>query len=179
MSRRPHKHGNDAPPGLEFVTADFDDPARRPLLRACRRFAHQHRRRQGHRGSRSVVLTEHGHEGKTYNITGSEALTHTEIASQLSEALGRHVTFVNIPESAMREALLGFGFPEWQADGLIEDHAQYWEERPQPYRHAYARSLATARTRSRISHLTKSTSSYPKCSGRATGFQTAVGQVSR
>lgn len=25
----------------------------------------------------------------------------------------------------MREALLGFGFPEWQADGLIEDYAHY------------------------------------------------------
>jgi len=25
----------------------------------------------------------------------------------------------------MREALLGFGIPEWQADGLIEDYAHY------------------------------------------------------
>ncbi|HET9712064.1 MAG TPA: hypothetical protein VFP64_09295 [Pyrinomonadaceae bacterium] len=25
----------------------------------------------------------------------------------------------------MREALLGFGLPEWQAEGLIEDYAHY------------------------------------------------------
>ena len=25
----------------------------------------------------------------------------------------------------MREALVGFGLPEWQADGLIEDYAHY------------------------------------------------------
>jgi len=25
----------------------------------------------------------------------------------------------------MRDALVGFGFPEWQADGLVEDYAHY------------------------------------------------------
>jgi hypothetical protein len=25
----------------------------------------------------------------------------------------------------MRDALLSFGFPQWQADGLIEDYAHY------------------------------------------------------
>ena len=25
----------------------------------------------------------------------------------------------------MREALVGFGLPQWQADGLIEDYAHY------------------------------------------------------
>jgi uncharacterized protein YbjT (DUF2867 family) len=72
-----------------------------------------------------LALTEAGHEGKTYDITGPEALTHSEMATQLSNALGRQVTFVDIPETAMREALLGFGIPEWQADGLIEDYAHY------------------------------------------------------
>jgi hypothetical protein len=41
------------------------------------------------------------------------------------EASGKQVKFVAIPESAMREALLGFGLPEWQAEGLIEDYAHY------------------------------------------------------
>src|SRR5918992_23028 len=73
----------------------------------------------------AAALTESGHEGKTYDITGPEALTHGEMASQLSDALGKQVTFVDIPERAMRNALVGFGFPEWQADGLIEDYAHY------------------------------------------------------
>jgi uncharacterized protein YbjT (DUF2867 family) len=35
------------------------------------------------------VLTESGRSGKFYDITGPEALTHAELASQLSDALER------------------------------------------------------------------------------------------
>ncbi len=73
----------------------------------------------------TTALTRNGHEGKCYDLTGPEALTHAEMASQLSVALGKQITFVDIPETAMRNALLGLGFPEWQADGLIEDYAHY------------------------------------------------------
>jgi uncharacterized protein YbjT (DUF2867 family) len=73
----------------------------------------------------AAALTENGHEGKTYDITGPEALTHRAMAAQLSESLGRDIKFVDIPEAAMREALLSLKFPEWQADGLIEDYAHY------------------------------------------------------
>jgi uncharacterized protein YbjT (DUF2867 family) len=73
----------------------------------------------------ATALTESGHEGKIYDVTGPDALTHMDIAAQLSDVLGRQVTFVDIPESAMREALIAHGFPEWQADGLTEDYAHY------------------------------------------------------
>jgi uncharacterized protein YbjT (DUF2867 family) len=73
----------------------------------------------------ATAVTGSGHEGKIYDVTGPEALTHTNIAAQLSEALGKQVAFVDIPESSMREALIAHGFPEWQADGLIEDYAHY------------------------------------------------------
>jgi len=72
-----------------------------------------------------AALTRSGHEGKTYDITGPEALTHAEMAAQLSEALERQVGFVDVPERGFREALRGFGMPDWQADGLIEDYAHY------------------------------------------------------
>ena len=72
-----------------------------------------------------AALTESGHEGKLYELTGPQALTHAEMAEGLSRALGRQVAFVDIPPEAMREALLGFGVPVWQADGLIEDYAHY------------------------------------------------------
>ena len=73
----------------------------------------------------AAALTENGHEGKTYDITGPESLTHTEMAARLSEALGKSISFVDVPEAEMRNALLSFRFPEWQADGLIEDYAHY------------------------------------------------------
>ena len=71
------------------------------------------------------ALTESGHEGKTYEITGPEALTHKEMAEQLSKAVGKQIRHVDLPPAAMREALLGFGMPAWQADGLIEDYDHY------------------------------------------------------
>jgi len=73
----------------------------------------------------AAALIESGHEGKTYDITGPESLTHGEMASQLSDALEKKITFVDIPEGAMRNALIGFGLPEWQAGGLVEDYAHY------------------------------------------------------
>ncbi len=71
------------------------------------------------------ALTEPGHEGKTYDLTGPESLTHAEIAEQLSKALGKHVEYVDVAPEVMREALESFGLPPWQADGVIEDYEHY------------------------------------------------------
>ncbi|HEY1166475.1 MAG TPA: SDR family oxidoreductase [Chitinophaga sp.] len=73
----------------------------------------------------AAALTEQGHEGKIYNITGPEALTHTEIAAQFSTVLGREIRFINVSPEEMRQAVISVGFPLWQADGLIEDYAHY------------------------------------------------------
>ena len=73
----------------------------------------------------AAALTERGHEGRTYDLTGPEALTHREMAERLSGALGRRVEFVDVPPDAMRGALIGVGLPAWQAEGLIEDYAHY------------------------------------------------------
>lgn len=71
------------------------------------------------------VLTEPGHESKTYDITGPEALTHADMADQLSKAIGKTVKYIDIPPGDMREALVGFGMPAWQADGVTEDYDHY------------------------------------------------------
>jgi len=46
------------------------------------------------------------------------------MAERLSAALGRQIAFVDISPEA-RDAMVGFGMPVWQADGLIEDYAHY------------------------------------------------------
>jgi uncharacterized protein YbjT (DUF2867 family) len=73
----------------------------------------------------ALALTQSGHEGRTYDISGPQALTHFEMASLLSKVLGRPITYVDVPEAAMRDILLGLGMPAWQAEGLIEDYAHY------------------------------------------------------
>jgi uncharacterized protein YbjT (DUF2867 family) len=72
-----------------------------------------------------AALTKTGHEGKIYDLTGLQALTHAEMAERLSAALRRQIAFVDISPEAMRDAMVGFGMPVWQADGLIEDYAHY------------------------------------------------------
>jgi uncharacterized protein YbjT (DUF2867 family) len=73
----------------------------------------------------AAALTEPGHEGKTYVLTGPQALTHAEMAEGLSRALGKQIAFVDISPDAMRAAVLAVGLPAWQADGLVEDYAHY------------------------------------------------------
>lgn len=71
------------------------------------------------------ALTTAQHDDKTYALTGPEAVTFAEMAQRLSKHVGRAITFVDVPPEAMRAALAGLGFPEWQADGLVEEFAMY------------------------------------------------------
>jgi uncharacterized protein YbjT (DUF2867 family) len=73
----------------------------------------------------AVMLTEAGHEGKNYVITGPEPLTHTEMAAHLSEALGKQVRYVDVPYSVTRDALLQMRIPAWQVEGIIELNDMY------------------------------------------------------
>jgi uncharacterized protein YbjT (DUF2867 family) len=72
-----------------------------------------------------AALTAHGHEGRTYTITGPAAITHTEMADAIGHAIGRPVAFVDVPAQAFAAALRDAGVPAWQVDGLIEDYAHY------------------------------------------------------
>ena len=73
----------------------------------------------------AAALTGEGHTGKIYNLTGPQALSHAEMAEELSTALGRPIQFVDVSPEAMHDTLLQVGFPAWQAGGLIEDYAHY------------------------------------------------------
>ena len=73
------------------------------------------------------TLTEDGHLGKAYSLTGPEALTNAEIAQILSQALGREIRFINLPPEQLRPALLGAGMPEWSADAVLDLQRLYRE----------------------------------------------------
>jgi len=66
------------------------------------------------------ALTENGHQGKTYVITGPEALSYDDVARKLSTALRRPVKYVNVTPEDFKKSLLGWGIPEFMADGLNE-----------------------------------------------------------
>jgi uncharacterized protein YbjT (DUF2867 family) len=71
------------------------------------------------------ALTGGDHDGRTYTITGPAAITHAEMAAAIGDAIGRPVSFIDVPAQAFAAALSGSGVPQWQVDGLIEDYAHY------------------------------------------------------
>jgi len=73
------------------------------------------------------ALTEDGHVGKAYTLTGPEALTNKEIAHILSQELGREIRFVTLPAAQLKEALLSAGVLEWNADALLDLQRLYRE----------------------------------------------------
>ncbi len=66
------------------------------------------------------VLTEEGHEGKTYTLTGPAAISFHDIAEMLSEVLGKKVDYIPISLAKAKETMLGIGLSEWKAEVLIE-----------------------------------------------------------
>jgi len=70
------------------------------------------------------ALTESGHEGKTYPLTGPEALTIAEVAKKLSAATGREISYVNVAPEEAKRARLAAGVPEYTADALDELFAE-------------------------------------------------------
>jgi len=66
------------------------------------------------------ALTEPGHQGHTYLLTGPEALNDDDMTARLSDVLGRTITHVQVPWEAVRESMAGMGLPEWGLDGFKE-----------------------------------------------------------
>lgn len=66
------------------------------------------------------ALTQDGHAGKVYLLTGPESLSMQEQAAQLSEALGKQITYVAISDAAFREGMAKHGMPTIVIDAVIE-----------------------------------------------------------
>ncbi|HZX76099.1 SDR family oxidoreductase [Lysobacter sp.] len=73
------------------------------------------------------ALTEPGHAGQAYTLTGPDALTYDELAEALSLAVGRTITHVDLPPNELRYAMLDMGMPEPIADRLL-DLERYFRE---------------------------------------------------
>ena len=58
-------------------------------------------------------------KGKKFVLT-SDVQSYSSIAKSFSEALGKEVTYVQVPNEAAKKAMMDMGFPEWQVDGILE-----------------------------------------------------------
>ena len=62
-----------------------------------------------------AVLTGSGYEGKSYILTGPEAISMQDVANTFSKVLGKNVKYVNVPHEASLQSMLSMGVPEWIA----------------------------------------------------------------
>ena len=65
------------------------------------------------------ALTEPGHEGKIYTLSGPEGLTYSQIASKLSAAIGKPVNYVDVPDTDFKKGAMAGGMPEAYADAML------------------------------------------------------------
>ena len=74
------------------------------------------------------ALTESKHEGRAYTLTGPEALTYDELASELSNVLGRSIRHISLSPSDLKNGMLAEGMPEEIADQLLDLERYYRED---------------------------------------------------
>ena len=71
------------------------------------------------------ALTEEGHEGQVYDLTGAEALSNDDVATIVSDVSGSSVRYEAVPDAAARDEMIHAGMPEWLADVMVEVHVHH------------------------------------------------------
>ena len=71
-----------------------------------------------------AALTTRSHDGKTYPLTGPEALGMAEVAQKLAAATGKAIRYVDVPPDDAKKAQLAAGVPAYLADALAELFAE-------------------------------------------------------
>ena len=72
-----------------------------------------------------AALTERGHDGQTYAVTGPQAGAQQEIAEAIGAGLGRDVRYVDVPAEDLTAGLTASGLPRWLAEGLVGLNVAY------------------------------------------------------
>ncbi len=70
-----------------------------------------------------AALTEDGHHGEIYEVTGPRMLTFSDVAKEISRAAGREVQFIQVPKDAFAAGIAESGAPgeiAWLLNYLFE-----------------------------------------------------------
>ena len=68
----------------------------------------------------AAVLASKGHEGQVYELTGSEQMTHSEVAAHMSTVLGKPVRFAAVDAEQARANMLKSGAAPIMAEAAID-----------------------------------------------------------
>lgn len=64
-------------------------------------------------------LTEPGHDGKVYRLTGPEALTNGQVAERIGKLIGKTVTYTAMPADQTKAGMMQMGMPAWFVDFVV------------------------------------------------------------
>jgi uncharacterized protein YbjT (DUF2867 family) len=70
----------------------------------------------------AAALTEPGHDGEIYEVTGPRLMTFADVAAELSQATGRDINYVEVPHEAFVAEVTESGAPPevaWMLDYLF------------------------------------------------------------
>ena len=70
----------------------------------------------------AAALTETGHNGEIYEVTGPRLMTMADVAADLSRATGRSIAYVDVPHDAFMAEVSNSGAPKdvtWVLDYLL------------------------------------------------------------
>ena len=70
----------------------------------------------------AALLDPESHRGETYDLTGPESLTLSEVAARLSEATGRDITFHDETVEEAYASRASYGAPQWQLDAWVSTY---------------------------------------------------------
>jgi uncharacterized protein YbjT (DUF2867 family) len=70
----------------------------------------------------AVLRDPAAHAGATYDLTGPEALTMTEVAATITAVTGRPVRFVDETIEEAYASRSGYGAPRWQVDAWVSTY---------------------------------------------------------
>ncbi|MBA3924579.1 MAG: SDR family oxidoreductase [Nostocaceae cyanobacterium] len=73
----------------------------------------------------AVALTQDGHAGKAYEVTGPTAISNAEIAEIISTVVGRKIDSVDVPEDTARQEMQKSGMPDSLVDANLELYGIY------------------------------------------------------
>ena len=92
------------------------------------------------------VLTEPGHTGQLYELTGPRLLSFAEAAAEIAAASGRDVRYVPVSAGEFAAAAASQGVPEEEVGALIELFAHVLDGRNESVTHDVARVLGRPAT---------------------------------
>lgn len=74
------------------------------------------------RTAATVLVSPNSHAGRTYDLTGPEALTLADVADTVSRVRGRPVSFHHETIDEAYRSRMHFGAPDWQVDAWVSTY---------------------------------------------------------